>query len=60
MENSIADITEQVEGDDVPLCPLCHHPILMGELVKIGHHSVGVLCLVHYQCVDHFELPEVV
>ena len=48
------DLTEQIEIDDMSLCPLCDKPILNYEEISIfsAHGMVG---LIHKGCAEEQE-----
>lgn len=56
------DITNKLQEDEVPLCPLCDQPIMAYSQVALAIRKTdvdyGVICAVHVECATAEEEDE--
>lgn len=51
------DISNAIDPEDIPLCPLCDQPIMNYETVSIGT-AAGAVALVHEDCANELSEDE--
>lgn len=53
MNEEIVDISNEVEGEDMPCCPLCDNEIMETEEIQLVK-SNGSVAIAHKFCVEEF------
>lgn len=49
--SAFVDISEELDGEEMPLCPLCDQPIFYGEEIAVARSGV-VMALAHNGCCE--------
>lgn len=54
MNIEVVEVRDEVDAEDMPMCPLCGQPISAGEPVSIGNADMA-LALIHADCGEEVE-----